>query len=150
MARQVGTPNRDKAELRALIQDRVHEFTTMRREAEVRELMEKGLSLEEANAQALTEVIEDYDPVAQMAIMAVDPRNKIDLRRSCHSDVAQYVRPKLKSVEVTADPEALETLSERQQLSSRLVALLETAALGKKSSDQPTPPAPPEEDPPAA
>ena len=132
--RQPGVPNRDKAELRALIQDRVHEFTIQRRKAEIAELMAGGMSEEEANEAAVQDVIEDYDPVAQMAIIAVDMRNKQDVRVKCHDSVAQYVRPKLKSVEVTTDPEALETLAQREALSSRLVGLLEAAASAKQAA----------------
>jgi hypothetical protein len=130
MARAAGTPNRDKAELRALIQERVHEFTELRRRAD----LEAGM--DEAEAQ---EIVEDYDPVVHMAMVAVDRREKRDIQIRCAAEVAQYVRPKLKSVEVTTDPEALETLAERQQLSSRLVALLEMAAEGKQASPPPSP-----------
>lgn len=125
MSRAAGTPNRDKAELRALIQDRVLEFTEMRRRID----LEMGVPEEDAQ-----QVIEDYDPVVHMAMVAVDRREKREIQIRCATEVAQYVRPKLKSVEVTTDPEAMETLQERQQLSSRLVALLELAAEGKQAS----------------
>lgn len=125
MARAAGTPNRDKAELRALIQDRVREFTELRRQAD----LDAGLS--PADAQ---EIIEDYDPVVHMSLIAVDRREKREIQLRAATEVAQYVRPKLKSVEVTTDPEALETLAERQELSSRLVSLLELAAEGRQKS----------------
>ena len=144
MARAAGTPNRDKAELRALIQERVLEHTTKLRKVEVAELMASGMTEEEANAAARQEIIEDYDPVAQMAMVAVDMKVKLDVRVKCDAEVAQYVRPKLKSVEVTADPEALETLAERQALSHQLVGLLTAAAAAKKAA--PTPPAEPDTD----
>lgn len=121
--RPAGVPNRDKAELRALIQERVHEFTELRREEDVR----NGLPPDQQQ-----EIIEEYDPVVAMALVAVDRRTKLQDRIKCHSEVAQYVRPKLKSVEVTADPDALETLEERRRLSERLVGLLEVAASEKK------------------
>jgi hypothetical protein len=131
MARAAGTPNRDKAELRALLQERVLEFTEMRRKAD----LEAGMSEDEAQ-----QIIDDYDPVVHMGMIAVDRREKRELQLRAASEVAQYVRPKLKSVEVTTDPEAMETLQERQQLSSRLVALLEAAAEGKQAA--PPPPSP--------
>lgn len=139
---RAGIPNRDKAELRALIQERVHEFTIRRRAEEVRELMESGMSEAEANALAKQEVIEDYDPVAQMAMIAVDRAVKLDVRVKCHDSVAQYVRPKLKSVEVTTDPEAIETLQQREALSHKLVDLLVAAGSAKKRSEAGDPPAP--------
>ena len=129
--RAQGVPNRDKAELRALLQERVREFTEMRRAADL------AAGVPEDQAQ---QIIEDYDPVVQMGMIAVDRREKRDLQLRAASEVAQYVRPKLKSVEVTTDPEALETLQERQALSSRLVALLEAAAEGKQAA--PPPPSP--------
>lgn len=124
--RRPGVPNRDKAELRALIQERVHEFTEMRRRID----LEAGVPEEDAQ-----QIIEDYDPVVHMATIAADRREKREIQVRCATEVAQYVRPKLKSVEITTDPEAMETLQERQQLSDRLVSLLELAASGKKSSD---------------
>lgn len=121
--RPLGIPNRDKAELRALIQERVHEFTELRaREDEL-----AGVPPEDRQ-----QIIEEYDPVVMMALVAVDRRTKLDMRLRANSEVAQYVRPKLKSVEFTADPEAMETLEERRQLSEKLVGLLEAAASAKK------------------
>lgn len=122
--RPLGVPNRDKAELRALLQERVHEFTELRR----RQDEQDGLPPEQQQ-----QIVDDYDPVVAMAIVAVDRRTKLQDSIRCNSEVAQYVRPKLKSVEVTTDPEALETLEERRQLSERLVGLLEAAASAKKA-----------------
>lgn len=118
-----GTVNRDKAELRALLQERVHEFTELRHKQDI----EAGLPPEQAQ-----DIIEEYDPVVALALVAVDRRSTLENRIRCNAEVAQYVRPKLKSVEVTADPEALETLEERRQLSEKLVGLLQAAASAKK------------------
>lgn len=137
--RLAGIPNRDKAELRALIQERVHEHTLKLRQMEIERLVKDGMSETEAGIAARQQVIEDYDPVVQMAMVAVDAEVKPDMQIRCASEVAQYVRPKLKSVELTADPEALETLHERQELSSRLVGLLEMAAQAKKTAPPPAP-----------
>jgi hypothetical protein len=125
--RPAGIPNRDKAELRALIQERVHEFTELRARQEESE----GVPPDQRQ-----QIIEDYDPVVAMAILAVDRRTRQDTAIKCHSEVAQYVRPKLKSVEFTADPDAIETLEERRRLSERLVGLLEAAATAKKPPRQ--------------
>ena len=44
-----------------------------------------------------------YDPVIAMAIIATDGENSIDLRFQAHKEVAQYVTPKLRSVEHKGD-----------------------------------------------
>lgn len=121
--RPAGIPNRDKAELRALLQERVHEFTELRRQKD----LDSGLPPEEAQ-----QIVEEYDPVVAMALVAVDRTTKLQDRIKCNAEVAQYVRPKLKSVELLADPEALETLEQRRALSEQLVGLLESAAAAKK------------------
>lgn len=137
--RAPGTPNRDKAELRALLQERVHEFTELRRAQDERDGVPPA---------SLQEIVEDYDPVVALALTAVDRRVSLENRIRCNSEVAQYVRPKLKSVEVTADPEALETLEERRRLSERLVGLLEAAAAAKKQgAERKTRPQPPQPQP---
>lgn len=129
--RPKGIPNKDKAELRALLQERVHEFTELRAKQDEQD----GVPPEQRQ-----QIIDDYDPVVALAIVAVDRRSTIENRIRCNAEVAQYVRPKLKSVEVTADPEALETLEERRHLSERLVGLLEAAAAAKRAG--PSTPAP--------
>lgn len=123
--RVAGIPNRDKGELRALLQERVHEFTEMRRQQDE----EAGLPPEERQ-----EIVQDYDPVVALALVAVDRRTSLEHRIACNTQVAQYTRPKLKSVEVTTDPEAAETLEARAQLSSRLVDLLIAGAAAKKAA----------------
>jgi len=134
--RPAGIPNRDKAELRALLQEKVHEFTELR----MRQDEADGVPPEQRQ-----QIVEDYDPVVALALVAVDRRSTIENRIRCNAEVAQYVRPKLKSVEVTADPEALETLEQRRELSERLVGLLEMAAKAKKEKaprkNAPPPPA---------
>lgn len=46
---------------------------------------------------------QEYHPVFAMAEIAVDEEMGNDMRFSAHREVAQYVAPKLKSVEHTAD-----------------------------------------------
>ena len=131
--RPAGTPSRDRAELRALLQERVHEFTELRQKQDLAELEQQGIPPEDAILSGkVQQVVEDYDPVVALAIVAVDRRSTLDQRIKCNAEVAQYVRPKLKSVEMQVDPEALETLEERRQLSAHLVGLLEAAAASKK------------------
>lgn len=116
-----------------MLQERVHEFTELRREQDLAELAKQGIPPEEAILTGkIQEVVEDYDPVVALAIVAVDRRSTLDQRIKCNAEVAQYVRPKLKSVEMQVDPEALETLEERRELSFKLVSLLEAAASAKK------------------
>jgi hypothetical protein len=43
----------------------------------------------------------DYHPVMAMADIANDDAVDLDLRFSAHKEVAQYVAPKLKAVELT-------------------------------------------------
>lgn len=145
--RPAGIPNRDKAELRALLQEKVHEFTELRRQQDLAELPpdQHEFAIREGRVQT---IVEDYDPVVAMALVAADRRSSIELRVKCNSEVAGYVRPKLKSVEVTADPEAYETLEMRRKLSEELVGLLNAAASARKDESTrvlPKPAAPTEE-----
>ena len=56
------------------------------------------------NKQALILLLQDkypgYHPVLAMADIAHDKTNDVALRASMHKEVAQYVTPKLKAVEV--------------------------------------------------
>lgn len=121
--RPAGVPNRDKAELRALIQEKVHEFTDLR----ARKDEADGVPPDQRQ-----EVVEEYDPVVALALVAVDRRTTLADRIKCNSEVAQYLRPKLKSIEHSADPDTLETLEERTRLSEQLVGLLEEKASRKR------------------
>lgn len=121
--RAVGTPNKDKAELRALLQERVHEFTEMRREQDIREGIAAGLDAEEAALKA-QEIVEDYDPVVALAITSVDRRTPLDTRVKCNSEVARYVRPQLKSIEVATDAATAEDIALRGRLAAELVDVL--------------------------
>ena len=121
--RPPGVPNRDKAELRALLQERVHEFTELR----ARQDAEQGIPPQDAQ-----QIVDDYDPVVALALVAVDRRTTLDQRIRCNSEVAQYVRPKLKSVEMSLEPDTAETLAQREQLSSQLIGILTSSASARK------------------
>ena len=54
----------------------------------------------------LQEQFPDYHPVVEMAKIAHDLDNDISLRSSMHKEVAQYVTPKLKAVEVSGNLDA--------------------------------------------
>jgi hypothetical protein len=117
--RPAGVPNRDKAELRALLQERVHEFTDMRAKQD---------ELDNVPPDQRQQIIEEYDPVVALALVAVDRRTSLGDKIKCNAEVAQYVRPKLKSIEHGVDPDTLETIEERTRLSEEIVDALEELA----------------------
>lgn len=54
-----------------------------------------------AIADALRERYPDWDPVIAMAEIANDPKNDITLRLAAAKEVAQYIHPKRKAIELT-------------------------------------------------
>ena len=58
------------------------------------------------NKQALLVAIQarfpEYNPIIEMAAIANDPEVPLDMRFAAHKEVAQYVEPKRKAVEVDA------------------------------------------------
>ena len=50
--------------------------------------------------QLLEETLPGYSPVIEMAKIAQDMNNDLSTRLSAHKEVAQYITPKLKAVEV--------------------------------------------------
>lgn len=141
--------SRDKAELRAAMQDSVHEFTTLRRsKIAVQVRLEHPNWSDDQIDERVDEMqpeYHEYDPVVELAIMGADHRNTPELRRQANSEAAQYVRPKLKSIEFTADPASLEEQQARRELAGRLVGLLNAAASAKRdTAGDLYPPAPPQ------
>jgi hypothetical protein len=122
--RVAGTPNRDKAELRALLQEKVHEYTELRRQQDIEAGVAAGLSPAEAAAQA-QEIVDDYDPVVAMAVTAVDRRTPLDTRVKCNAEVARYVRPQLKSIEVQTDAATAEDIELRGRLAAELMDVVQ-------------------------
>ncbi len=61
------------------------------------------------NKQALIALLEakypGYHPVVEMAAIANDQENDLQTRFNAHKEVAQYVTPKLKALEVQAEVE---------------------------------------------
>jgi hypothetical protein len=45
----------------------------------------------------------DCDPIAGMALIAMDEKNPVELRGRMYSELAQYVAPKRKAMEHSAD-----------------------------------------------
>ena len=132
--RAPGQPNMDKIELRALIQERVQEFTQLRQEEDIRRLP-PDMPLEEAMAAGMIQQVEEeYDPVVALALVAVDRRSSLDQQIRCHAEVAQYVRAKLKSIEVKADASTIEELEQRREKTDKLMAMLDQMAKDKKAT----------------
>lgn len=138
--------SRDKAELRAAMQDSVFEFTTLRRTKIAAQLrLEYPTWTDEQVAERVDDLqpeYPEYDPVVELAVMGADHRNTPELRRQANAEAAQYVRPKLKSIEFTADPASLEEREARKELAGRLVGLLNAAASAKRDTAEDAPPAP--------
>ena len=59
------------------------------------------------NKQALLLMLQDkfpdYHPIMEMAAIANDETQKIELRANMHKEIAHYVVPKRKAVEITGD-----------------------------------------------
>lgn len=129
--------SRDKAELRGTVQDSVAEFTRLRREALLPAIRSANPGASEEYIMACLDekqpLYEEYDPVVQMALMAADHSNSVELRRQAAAETAQYLRPKLKSVEVVLNPETPEERAERTSLAARLAGALESLASAKQS-----------------
>lgn len=145
-----GVPNKDKSELRSLVQERVHDHTIMLQDRICRRLQEENpdWSVEQCRAEAAARqpIDEEYDPVANLAMLASDTSVKRDLRRQADSDAAQYLRPKLKTIEHLDDPLTREAELERQTLAERIMVLLTSAGAGGSSAKPAAPPAPPPTD----
>ena len=116
-------------ELRALVQDAVFKYTTLQRE----ELRRKNPGLSDEELDMLQPVVEEYDPVVELSLIAADRRHDPSLRRQANADAAQYLRPKLKSVEMMTDPRLLEQNSQKMQLADKMLDILEAMAAAKAS-----------------
>lgn len=44
--------------------------------------------------------VDEYDPLIELGKLAVNPGTPLPLRLQCHSEIAQYRYPKLKSMEI--------------------------------------------------
>lgn len=93
----------------------------------------KKIALGELIAKAMKETynMDNYDPVVEMAKIANDPNNPIDLRANCHDRVAKYVRPVLKAVEVSGNVDV--NVEQKYDATDKLLAALEAMASAKKS-----------------
>lgn len=131
--RAKGTPNKNKTELRVLTQEAVHEFTMMKRQ-EIAEAYRKqhNKTIPPLLLDSLQPEIQEYDPVVALSVIAADYSQKIEIRRQANADAAQFLRPKLKSIELVDDPRNQELQDQKNQLASRMVDILEAMAKAKK------------------
>lgn len=123
---------RDRIGLRAMCQDSVHHFTMLRRQELCDQITEeRGFPPTEKELDALQPLSEEFDPVVELALIAVDRRNDVTIRRQALSDAAQYLRPKLSAVAHLEDPNNLVAESRNQELALRLVQAMEVVARSK-------------------
>lgn len=117
-----------------MTQDAVMEFTEMRRERIRQKYRDENAR--EISAEDLDEMqpqIDEWDPVVELALIGADYRHKVEIRRQANSDAAQYLRPKLKSIELLEDPESLELQEEKNQLAKRMVEILSALEQAKRN-----------------
>lgn len=131
--RAKGVPNRDKTELRAMTQEAVLEFTSLRRDHIARNYrIEHNKDITEEELDMMQPLIEEWDPVVSLALIGTDYRNKVEIRRQANADAAQYLRPKLKSIELLEDPESQALNEEKVALAGRLVDILVAMEAAKR------------------
>ncbi len=130
-----GTPNRDKTALRSMTQEAVLHFTDMKRaEISAKYREEHGENIPPAHLDALQPLIEEYDPVVELSLVAADYSNKVEIRRQANADAAQFLRPKLKSIELVDDPRNQELMDEKNRLAARMVDILDAMAQAKREA----------------
>lgn len=108
-----------------MVQDAVEEWSHLRRDhIRAQYLEEHSTEPTEQQIDELQPYYSEWDPVVNLSVIAADHRNKVEIRRQASADAAQYLRPKLKSIELLEDPESLELQREKSTLSERLVTIL--------------------------
>jgi hypothetical protein len=130
---------RDKAELRAQVQDSVHKMVHDRRALIWIQLTRDHPEMTEREVQLTMDQMQpeypEFDPVVEMAVAATDHRNPPEVRGRMLIEVAQYLRPKLKSIELVPGDGDPAVDAERRALADRLVRLLDSAAAEKRTID---------------
>ncbi len=117
-----------------MAQDSVHHFTMLRRQEIAREYYKNHHEpIPDEELDRLQPLIEEFDPVVELSIIAVDRRNDVGIRRQALSDAAQYLRPKLSAVAMLDDPETLAAQSQKHELALKLVGLMGAVASAKKT-----------------
>jgi len=117
-----------------MAQDSVHHFTTLRRQEIARDYYrENKIPISDEDLDRLQPLVEEFDPVVELSIIAIDRRNDVSIRRQALSDAAQYLRPKLSAVAMLDDPETLAAQSQKHELALKLVGLMGAVASAKKT-----------------
>ena len=125
---------RDRVSLRAKVQDAVHHFTMLRREeAHARFVRENGRPPTAMELDELQPLVEEFDPVVELALIGADYRNETSLRRQALAEAAQYLRPKLSAVAVMDDPENLTEQAQKNELVKRLMSMMELMTQVKRT-----------------
>jgi hypothetical protein len=115
-----------------MCQESVHHFTMLRRYELAESYREEHGDDPPAQwLDARQPLIEEFDPIVELSIIAADYRNDPNLRRQANSDAAQYLRPKLSAVAMLEDPEALSAQAEKIALARKLVGLMDVVARAK-------------------
>lgn len=143
----------EKAELRAKIQETTHKFTALIR-ADIRrkwfdgwrpspvgwvlpgpDKIRTGEEIPEDVLEMLQPAVQEYDPVVELALIAVDYRNEPNLRRLANADVAPYVRPKLSPIKEDPDddPDDEDAPDRKMALLERLASVVDMISLQKAS-----------------
>lgn len=94
------------------------------------------MPIDERELDRIQPLIEEYDPVVELAIMASDYSNEPSLRRQANSDAAPYLRPKLSAVSILDSPDVLEHEEQKKVLAGNLLGLLEAASRAKKATGE--------------
>ncbi len=119
-----GRRAKDTTTLRALLADAVLEYTTLKR----RHQIAHGVHPDEA-----VQIVEEYDPVVAMALLGVTVRDP-SLALMAHANVAKFVRPALKSVEMISDNERESDLATRNAKAAELMQAIDDLARQRRAA----------------
>ena len=129
---------RDRVSLRAMCQEAVHEFTILRRRQATDDFVEKHeRPPTEDELDRIQPLMEEFDPVVELAILSADHRNEPALRAQAANAAAQYLRPKLSAVTMMEDPETLAAAASKRELAVKLLGVMNMVAMATKMRDVP-------------
>lgn len=83
----------------------------------------------------LQPLMEEYDPVIQLVVVAADWENTPELRLRANGLAAEYMHPKLKSIELTTDDDTKASLDQRNEIAGRMVEILEAMAQARREAN---------------
>lgn len=128
----------ERAQLRDMVHEDVMKMCEQRRAAlwakYTAEHPEWSQGQVEAQVDYEQPLFVDYDPVVMMAVMSANYEYPPEVRLRAAAESAQFMRPKLKSIEMTVDPMSAEQRARRDELAARLVGLLDVAAEAKRGT----------------